>query len=263
MAKGKGIHQAEDAASAGFLRQPKVRLKSGDRVRFHFLSTGEDDFFGGGRFHMFPQKTQAGKTWTKEVLCVRAFTDGEEECSHCDEGHDDMGNRFAVWVYAHFVLHLGDNPNQGEGEEPWEQVKMGKRVMFKETIDLPLMIWMPYGRGFIWFGQFREAVVKYGTLLGRLFELKRVGSGMQDTDYTLAVVKEVDLEKKIQKEIDKSDVVTTIEVAMRETVSSGSASPAPARLSEEEEASEDEASEEEAPAAGDVPEMEEPAEELV
>ncbi len=134
--------------------------------------------------------------------------------------------------------------------------------MFKETIDLPLMIWMPYGRGFIWFGQFREAVVKYGTLLGRLFELKRVGSGMQDTDYTLAVVKEVDLEKKIQKEIDKSDVVITIEAAMRETISSGSASPAPARLSEEEEASE-EASEDEAPAAGDVPEMEEPAEELV
>ena len=79
MAKGKGIHQAEDAASAGFLRQPKVRLKSGDRVRFHFLSTGEDDFFGGGRFHTFQQKTQAGKTWTKEVLCVRACTDGEGE----------------------------------------------------------------------------------------------------------------------------------------------------------------------------------------
>ena len=174
-----------------------------------------------------------------------------------------MGNRFAVWVFAHFVLHLGDNPNQGEGEEPWEQVKMGKRVMFKETIDLPLMIWMPYGRGFIWFGQFREAVVKYGTLLGRLFELKRVGSGMQDTDYTLAVVKEVDLEKKIQKEIDKSDVVVTIEAAMRETVVSGSSSPQPSRLSEEEEEAPEDEAEEEAPAAGDVPEMEEPAEELV
>ena len=259
MTKGKGIHQAEEAASAGFLRQPRVRLKSGDRVRFHFLSTGEDDFFGGGRFHMFPQKTQGGKTWTKEVLCVRTFTDGEEECSHCDEGHDDMGNRFAVWVYVHFVLHLGDNPNQGEGEEPWQQVTMGKRVMFKETIDQPLMIWMPYGRGFVWFGQFREAVVKYGTLQGRLFEMKRVGSGMQDTDYTLAVIKEVDLEKKIQKEIDKSDVVTTIEVAMRETVASGLSAPQPPRLSEEEE----ETPEEEAPAAGDVPEMEEPAEELV
>ena len=263
MPKGKGIHQAEEAASAGWLRQPKVRLKSGDRVRFHFLSTGEDDFFGGGRFHLFPQKTQAGKTWTKEILCVRALTDGEDECSHCDEGHDDMANRFAVWVYAHFVLHLGDNPNQGEGEEPWKQVKMGKRVMFMETIDLPLMIWMPYGRGFIWFGQFREAVVKYGTLLGRLFELKRVGSGMQDTDYTLAVIKEEDLGKKIQKEIDKSDVVVTIEAAMRETIAaSGASAPQPSRLSDEEETPEDEA-EEEAPAAGDVPEMEEPAEELV
>lgn len=255
--KGKGIHQAEEAASSGWSRQPRLRLRSGDRARFHFLSSGEDDYFGGGRFHCFPQETQGGKRWTKEILCVRAFTDGEETCAHCEDGHDDLGNRFAVWAYIHFILHMGDNPNQGEGEEPWQQVKVGGRVMFKEQIDLPLMIWMPYGKQFAWFGQFREALVKYGTLLGRLYELKRTGQGMQDTDYTLSIIKEEDLPSKIQKEVEKSDVFKTVADSMRDTTTSGPAAPRPAHLSEEEEAGE------EAPATDDVPVLEEPAEELL
>ncbi len=264
MAKAKGVHQAEEAASSGFLRQPRVRLKSGDRLRFHFLSTGEDDFFGGGRFHMIQMQAQSGKVWTKEILCLRLFTDGEETCSLCEEGHDDMGNRFAVWVYAHFVVHLGDNPNQEEGQEPWQQIKVGQRIMFKEEINEPLMIWMAYGKARVWFGPFREAVVKYGTLLGRRFELKRVGSGMSDTNYSLAVVKEEDLEKKIQKDVDKSGVVITIEEAMRETTTAGPTASQPPRLSGDPDAQEAAEGEDvEPPASDDVPEMEEPAEELV
>lgn len=232
----KGIQQAQEAGT--FKRQPRLRLIAMDRARFHFIGDGgeADEFFGGARFHSFKMTSQSGKTYNREILCVRAYTDGEETCSFCEEGHDDMSKRFAVWTYVHHVLHAADNPNQEEGEEPWEQVRMqgeGKkpgRIMFKEIVNEPLLIWMPYGRGAAWFHQFHEAWVQYGTLQGRIYQLRRVGKGMDDTDYTLSVLKEEELPKEAADRI--AEVVQPVEEVFRETISGGSA-PRPTRMGEE------------------------------
>lgn len=263
----KGVRQAQEAREAGFSRQPRLRLVAGDRARFHFIGDGgeADEFFGGARFHSFQMTSQSGKNYRREILCVRAHTDGEETCSFCEEGHDDMSKKFAVWIYVHHILHAADNPSQEEGEgEPWEQVRMqgerGKsgRIVFKEIVDEPLLIWMPYGRGGAWFGQFHEAWVKYGSLQGRIYQLRRVGKGMDDTDYTLSVIKEAKLPKEAADSI--AEVVQPVEDVFRETITGGSA-PRPIRMTEEEGPPPGTIDEEEPEGeAQDLPAMEEEAE---
>ena len=254
----KGVQQAQEAGT--FKRQPRLRLIAMDRARFHFIGNGgeEDEFFGGARFHSFKMTSQSGKTYNREILCVRAYTDGEETCSFCEEGHDDMSKRFAVWTYVQHILHAADNPNQDEGEgEPWEQVRMqGEkdkpgRIMFKEIVNEPLLIWMPYGRGAAWFHQFHEAWVQYGTLQGRVFQLRRVGKGMDDTDYTLSVLKEEKLPKDAADRI--AEVVQPVEEVFRETIT-GVSAPRPTRVSEEAEETIPEAEGEEVP-EGEAPEL--------
>jgi len=269
----KGIQQAEAAYGSGS-RLPRLRLAAGDRARFHFLSSGDDEYFGGGVFHTFAMQTQGGKSYNKEVVCLRNLTEGEESCPHCEAGHDQITNRFAVWVYVHFILHLGDNPNSDEDSPAWDQVQVGQRFMFRENVGQPLLIWLAYGKQWSWFGQFKAAYTKYGTLSGRVYELRRVGTSMNDTDYTLATVKEEPL---------KADVpaVTTIEEVFRSTLDGvGSKSPslgpiepekvvAPGKLSPgmgkrgRPKSEVEELEEPSAPVASSIPSLDEPEEDLM
>lgn len=230
-----GLDNARAAGQRAQFRYPRLRLKAGDRARFHFLSDGNDEFLAGSRFHLFKQQTRTGKTYNKEVLCLRVATDGDEACPSCEEGQDETGMRMSVWIWLHFILHLGDNPD-AEGV-PWEQVQMkGRdkqpgRVMFKEDVDEPILIWMGYGKEWAWFEQYTAASNQYGTLEAHMYELKRVGSGMADTDYTLAAVKKGKL-PKVQRDKGVEARVPIFDV-FQETTSDGPAAPRPSRLSEE------------------------------
>ena len=248
----KGIDQAESQFRS-YSSTPRLRLQAGDRARLHFLSTGYDELFAGGRFHEL--EPAQGETYGRSVLCVRTFTDGEEVCSFCEEGHDDFSNRFAVWILVHCIYHNGDNPDP-EGL-PWEQFKLSGRIVFKESIETPILIWLKAGKQKIWFLQFKSFAAKYGTLEGRLFEFRRAGAGRDDTDYTLAAVKEEKLSKKIEAEAKEG--LATVEAIFRSTVGGGSWLP-PRLVEGEEELPVDEAipvTEE------DLPSVEEAAEELV
>lgn len=261
----RGIHRARQAGAQAQFRYPKLRIKSGDRARFYFLSNGEDDYFDGARFHLYPRQTRGGKAYNEEKLCLRLRTDGDEPCAFCEEGHEGLALRMAVWVWVDHVLHLGDNPDP-EGQ-PWEQLRQaGKdkkpgRIMFKEMIEQPMLVWMAYGKEWVWFEQFIAALNKYGTLEDRLFELKRVGDTMQDTDYTLAMVKAAKLPKKVAEKVEATRV--PIDQIFTETVK-GSSAPRPTRLSEELDQGDTPGGvDEESVGEQELPEVEEPAEEMV
>ena len=271
--KKGGIHRARAAGSQSLFRYPKLRIGAGDRARFWFLSDGEDEYFDGARFHLFPRTTRSGTVYNQEIMCLRLRTDGDESCTFCEEGHEEMALRFSIWIWVDHVLHLGDNPDP-EGQA-WEQIRLaaekGKkgRIMFKEAIGQPMVIWMAYGKEWVWFSQFDAALNQYGTLEGRLYELKRVGSNMQDTDYTLSMVKATKLPKTTAEKVEAARV--PIDQIFAETVSGAGTARRPTRLGdqlgqdEETEASDEgrEPSEEEPPEEGEIPQEEEPAEDLV
>lgn len=273
--KKMGIHRAREAGSQSVFRYPKLRIGAGDRARFWFLSNGEDEFFDGARFHLFPRQTKRGKVYNEEILCMRLRTDGEDSCAFCEEGHEDMALRFAIWIWVDHVLHLGDNPDP-EGEA-WEQIRLaaekGKkgRIMFKESISQPMVIWMAYGKEWVWFSQFDAALNQYGTLEGRLYELKRVGASMGDTDYTLSMIKVSKLPKGTAEKIEATRV--SIDQIFTETVSASGSARRPTRLSDQlgsdedteasQEGREPSAEESEEPEDTAIPQEEEPAEELV
>lgn len=269
LAEARGINRARRAGSQAQFRYPRLRLKAGDRARFWFLSGGEDEFFDGQRFHLFKQQTRGGKTYSKEVLCVRLATDGDERCASCEDGHEDMGLRFAVWAYVDYILHLGDNPDQ-EGQA-WEQVRLKAaggderkgRILFKEEVGQSILIWLAYGKEWVWFEQVMAAFNKYGTLKDHLYELKRVGEKMSDTDYTFQAVKAGKISKEAAKKVKETEL-TPVDEVFRETVTGGPVAQRPTRL--ESELPEDESAEEEEPEAeaeapeegSELPEVEEP-----
>src|SRR3972149_1486250 len=80
-------------------RWPRLRLQNGDRVRFHFLTTGDDPWFAASKFHSVGEGPQ-----TRDVVCLRAMTRGVEACSLCGPGVQ-LVNRFGCWVWVGFILH--------------------------------------------------------------------------------------------------------------------------------------------------------------
>lgn len=203
------FEKSDELLATSGARWPRLTLKQGDRARFHILSTGGDDLLLAGRFH----HVEDGSTWGREILCLRSFTQGEEPCRWCDEGNSDMKSRFAVWVWAHFILHLGDNPD--EDGEAWKQVKVGERTMFQEVVDKALVFWRGVGHKHSWYGQFKAAYMKYGSLHDRIYQLTRSGA-LLDTDYTLSIVKEEPMPAAAKEALKEG--LPTIEEIFRSTL---------------------------------------------
>lgn len=186
--EGKGIAKAERVLSTGD-QWPRLRLKAGDRARFHFLTSGSDDYFAASRFHKFGQGSE-----TRTYVCLRSMSEGGDDCDYCAAGRDTDQNRFGVWVFLHFILHSGDNPDP-EGE-PWKQKKLDKRTLFQELFNKPMLIDLPAGRSRKWYKQFVTPWAQYGSLQMHLYELLRIGEGRDDTEYTLTAVKEMAIKKE-------------------------------------------------------------------
>jgi len=242
-----GIDQSEEAIR-GVARFPRLSLKAGDRARFHSLASGGpgDPNLLAAVFH----SVDTGGPFPRDMVCLDKLTQGEETCQYCEGGHAETRRRFALWVYVHSIFHMGDNPDQeGEG---WTQVKVSNRVMFKEEVKQPLVLWLGVGRKMAWWGQFKAVYNKYGSLEGRLFDLLRVGGDM-DTEYHLSIVKEMPL-----GDIDVGEL-TSIEDVFRSTL--GGALSRPPRLSEPTEEGSIFSEEEELPVAA-IP-TEEEGEELL
>jgi len=212
-----GIDQSEEMIR-GVARFPRLFLKAGDRARFHSLANGGpgDPNLLAAIFH----SVDTGGPFPRDMVCLDKLTQGEESCQYCESGHDETRRRFALWVYVHSIFHMGDNPDP-EGNA-WTQVKVANRVMFKEEVKQSLVLWLGVGRKMAWWGQFKAAYNKYGSLEGRLFDLLRVGGDM-DTEYHLSIVKEMPL-----GDIEVSEL-TPIEDVFRSTLGGVSRPP---RLSE-------------------------------
>jgi hypothetical protein len=185
------IENADIAGSRYSVPYPRLRLKQGDRAHFVFMTTGNDDYFDGALFHRY---MMPGQRFGNDVVCKISLTKGQESCVLCEEGYTDRSGRFAAWVYVFDIYHrLAPVEDDEEAEAPqWEQVEVIGRILYRERVNQPLLIWLPYGRKRVWFNQFRHEYDTRGkNLADKLYELLRKGSGRDDTDYKLTYLKDM------------------------------------------------------------------------
>jgi len=199
----KGLAGARQAAGGGS-GLPRVRLKGGERARFHIISTGADDLIFAARFHWWGEFPNS-----KEAICLEKLTGGEVECEHCNEGHTDVRRRFALWVYVHNVLRINDNPEEeGDG---WAIKKVktedGRtRNLFQQEVKKILLLELAMGRGDVTFNQFTSEFTAKGSLQNWVYELLRIGEGI-DTQYILRAARESAIPEKILKSEEVSKLM--------------------------------------------------------
>lgn len=202
-----GMAAAQAMMSGGGSRFPMLWLDDGDRARFHFLTSGDSDMIGC-KFHKFGEGSK-----TRHYMCLRVFTGGEEECRWCEEGHDELGSRFAVWVFVHNILHAK------QAEDEWEATKIGKKTLFREVVKKPKLIRLAAGVKQAWFNQFINMWTTHGDLQLHIYELYREHLQL-DTEYYLTTLKEQAIDPKLLDSDDVKDLPTCEDV-LREEVTYG------------------------------------------
>ncbi len=163
--EGTAAHGMERAMKTMTGKWPRLYPQPGERVRFHFLTDGGDTWFCSSKHHRIGEGRDGD-----DFVCLRALTDGLEECQYCAAGDRELVNRFGMWLYIHMILHPSDNPKINDANAPeeqrqsWPQAKVAGVVMFKEVVEKPLFLQMSAGRSQKWFKQFSKYWVDSGDL---------------------------------------------------------------------------------------------------
>ncbi len=233
MSKNYGMDAGNEAMSTSDFSS-RLRPKAGDRVRFHFLTDGNDPWLVATRFHRVGDGMSA-----RNIVCLNALTFGDEQCQICDTGDTTRRKMFGVWVLVEYILHPQDNPDD-EGEN-WEQKTLKykgddgqekTRTVFMEefaSAEGPgeaKLLHIPAGRQGVWWNQFHKAFMESLDLRKHFYELYRVGSGRDDTDWTLTTLKEDELDKAI---LERADIqaLTNVEDVFRAGLSQMSTNNSP------------------------------------
>ena len=91
-------------------------------------------------------------------------------CEHCmsaDERIAKSTSRYLTWVFHYGTFHVEQNPFlDREGNEPWEQVQIGNRSFFRETVKKPQLL----NTSFTLFKNIEEKYDMYSTLLDRTYD---------------------------------------------------------------------------------------------
>ena len=90
-------------------------------------------------------------------------------------------HKFAFWAYVHEIIHTSKR------QDEWEQIDgpSGKKL-FKETVDDYKIICLTFGRNDYLFSQLIDVYNDWGSLNKGVIRIKRTGTGMYDTSYTIA-----------------------------------------------------------------------------
>ena len=220
-----GVEAGEEQMTAGS-RWPWIRPKDGDRLRFHFLTTGADPLLVATKFHSIG----TGKN-SRNIVCVSALTRGNEDCVLCDQdGGQNRRNLWGCWVLVDYILHPNDNPDEEGDSWPHKQLKIlgadgeeKTRSVFQEVLETALtdesvvpgqvrFLQLPAGRQKVWWSQVSNAWMQTGDLRKHLYELHRVGAGRDDTNYTLTAKEENPLDEALLEREDIKDLPTVDEV---------------------------------------------------
>ena len=168
----------ENSGSSDF-RNPKsilrntVRIRPGEHAVLRFIT----DFADGdmSRFHGIPQMTAKGQPYTSYEYCSRLNLNESgpiitTECEHCTSGDEKISkstSRYLAWVMHYGTYHVEQNPFlDRDGQEAWEQTKVGNRIFFREAVKKPQLL----NTSYTLFKNIEDKWDRYSTLLGRTFD---------------------------------------------------------------------------------------------
>lgn len=155
-----------------------VRVQqSGEFTLLKFISDLDDG--DKSRFHRVNDVTGGGKTFTKNIYCLRTNRNewGQvvkgncELCQSPDLVLRKTSPRYAYWVFNYSNFHRGQNPRleQSENAEMWEQFTVGKQVLFRQLVMKPQILNLSHT---VW-ERLAAVAARVGSLLPDAYEYSR------------------------------------------------------------------------------------------
>ena len=168
----------------------EIWFRDGDQAFLTPVATGEE---GDDRFdEIYMYTYRVNDRWTNKL------SDDDIDTSDVPD-NVRPSHKFAFWAYVHEILH----PERRN--ENWMEIQGPQgRKLFKEEVNDFRVIALTFGRSnYIWY-QLVDVYNDWGALNKGVVRIKRTGTGMYDTSYTLtATARESDVPEDKLEEIDE------------------------------------------------------------
>ena len=168
----------------------EIWFRDGDQAFLPPVATGEE---GDDRFdEIYMYTYRVNDRWTNKL------SDDDIDTSDVPD-NVRPSHKFAFWAYVHEILH----PERRN--ENWMEIQGPQgRKLFKEEVNDFRVIALTFGRSnYIW-NQLVDVYNDWGALNKGVVRIKRTGTGMYDTSYTLtATARESDVPEDKLEEIDE------------------------------------------------------------
>ena len=151
----------------------EVWFKDGDQAFMSPVATGDENDNKLDEIYMYTFRNSESR-WTNRL--IDDSVDNSDVPSNMRPAH-----KFAFWAYVHEIVH------PEKRNDAWEEIAgPGGRKVFKETVEDFRIIALTFGRSdYIW-NQLVDIYNDWGSLNKGVMRVKRTGTGMYDTSYTLA-----------------------------------------------------------------------------
>jgi len=127
-----------------------VRVRPNEYAVVRFIGEGGDL----SSYHNIPGTTLSGARFTKYEYCTRKNIGSDnkpirdDQCVHCmsaDPTITKTTERFLAWIFHFGTFHTDQNPRlDREGQEPWDEVKRGQKIFYRETVRKPQIFQASY-----------------------------------------------------------------------------------------------------------------------
>lgn len=150
----------------------EIWLKDGDQAFLTSAASGEDGDLMLDELYLYTYRS--GTRWVN--LLSEDDTDTSQVPPDTRPTH-----KFAFWAYVHEVIHTDKRV------DTWEEVSgPGGRKMYKEDVSDYKVMSLTFGRSdYIW-NQLVDVYNDWGSLNKGVIRIKRTGTGMLDTSYTIS-----------------------------------------------------------------------------
>ena len=167
----------------------EVWFKDGDQAFVTSVATGAEEDTKLDELYLYTYRS--GTRW------INLLSDDSVDTSVVPENYKPS-HKFAFWTYVHEILH-------GEKRaDDWEEIAgPGGKNMYKEDINDFRIISLGFGRSdYIW-NQLVDVYNDWGELNKGVMRIRRTGSGMYDTSYSLsATARDAEIPIDRMSEID-------------------------------------------------------------
>jgi hypothetical protein len=171
----------EERVNTQFTPTRDLFLKDGDTAYVSFVPTGDEDDnrLDSLWIHTIQKTSDSGQKLFDSIVCQR--TEDNDQCEFCAEDNRAQ-HQFALWTYVYYILH----PTQANDEWTLEQTAGGNK-RYKETVENYRVFRRGFGRSDYLWNNLVDIYTENGALNKFVTRIKRTGSGMQDTSYSIIV----------------------------------------------------------------------------